>query len=156
MKERMKITGKFVAVLRDRDGKVKQRITTRNAFTDDGYDLLCALLGSGAEDFLSHLAIGWGTGADTPFSADQVDLQGEYAERKAAVFAHAGGTKVLTLSATWGIAEPIDDTVNIEEYGVFNALAGPTMLSRAVRSPALSKLTTDELDLTWTLTLSQP
>lgn len=154
MHEHPKITGEVTIRVFGPDGKLKDERKTENAITDAGFDLICALLGNPTRPTqLTHIGIGWGTGANTAFAATQTDLQGVNKDRNAATYAHTNGTKVFSLEATWGANDPSTSEAIIEESGCFNAASGGTMLNRVVFT-GIAKQPADTVTIRWTFTLS--
>ena len=151
MKEKLMLKGRATFRLFDKDGNLKYEDTVENGITDDGYDLVCQLLAGVGGNKLSHVGIG---DDDTAFDPTDTDLLGT-SYRKAGTYAHTGGTKVFTITATWGQDEPIAGTFAVKEGGVFNAASGGTMLSRLTRA-VLNKLADDTLEVEYEFTLSNP
>lgn len=154
MQERPQITGEVTIQLFGPDGKLKDERKKKNTITNAGFDLICALLGNPTRPTqLTHIGIGWGTGANTAFAATQTDLQGANKDRNAATYAYTSGMKTFTLDATWGANDPSTSEAIIEESGCFNAASGGTMLNRVVFT-GIAKQPADTLKITWTFTLS--
>lgn len=154
MKESPRIAAEVIVQVISPDGKLKDERRTTNTITDAGFDLICALLGNPTRPTqLTHIGIGWGTGANTAFAATQTDLQGVNKDRNAATYAHTNGTKTFTLEATWGANDPSTSEAVIEESGCFNAASGGTMLNRVVFA-GIAKQPADTIKFTWTFTLS--
>lgn len=150
-REMIVLKGRATFRLFDRDGNLKHEDVIENGITDDGYDLVCQLLAGVGGTKVSYIGIG---DDNTAFDPTQTDLQGT-SYRKSATYAHTGGTKVFTLTASWGQDEPIAGTFGVEEGGIFNAASGGDMLSRLTRA-VLSKLADDTLEVEYEFTLSNP
>lgn len=147
--EKMGVKGRFKLICRDADGKVKWRQTIDNAVMNGGFDfILDAMFKSAQPSEMTHVGIG---SSNTAVAATQTALQTELA-REAAVYAHATGTKVATMTATFG---PETGTGTVREVGVFNGSAAGTMLARALLSPQRAKAAGDALEIEYTFTLSQ-
>jgi len=152
-KANISVKGMCEMILRGPDGRIKQRMVAENDLTNNGFDLIAALMAnptppSGYSAKVSYLGIGWGVGANTAFAAAQTDLQGASKNRKAATYSHTPGTKIFALQATWGPNEPLAGPVPIEEVGSFNAAAAGVMFSRLTR-PLLTKLAVDTLEFNY-------
>lgn len=152
MNDKSGLKGQVEIILRDASGKIKAHETMMNAITNIGFDQACALLGDAAVK-LSYIGIGYGAGSQTAFDPVQTDLQGASKLRQTVVYTHTGGTKVFQLATTFGVGVPAVQA-DIGEIGVFWGASGANMFSRLVRSVVLSKLTTDSLEIRWTLTFS--
>lgn len=114
--------------------------TFDNLITDAGFDLIANTLGLNAQPSdITHMAIGsgavGGTGDTTLTSEDN---------RQTAVFAHTGGTKTFTFTATFA------SVVAATEYGCFNAAAAGSMFNTA----GFTAITVDSLEIVCTVTLS--
>jgi len=148
-----KLKGRCEMTLRGPDGVVKERRVFMNDITNNGFDLICALMANptpptGYSEKVAYLGLGWGVGANTPFDQAHPDLMGASKNRKKATYTHTPGTKIFSLQATWGPNEPLASTVPIEEVGSFNAAAAGVMFSRLVR-PLLSKTALDTLEVNY-------
>lgn len=103
------------------------------ALTNAGRDYLAGAIvtapGTPFNNANAHIAVGNGTAA---FAAGQTDLQGATRTRKAmdAGYPTTAGN-VLTYRATYATTEANHAW---EEWGVFNAAAGGTMLNRKVEA----------------------
>jgi len=153
MNDKIGMVGVFETILRDKDGRVKAHETVRNGITTIGFDQACALLGDAAVK-IAYLGVGWGVGADGAFAVGQTDLLGASKNRKGATYTHTPGTKTFTITASWGVNDPVAGTADIGEIGTFWGASGANMFSRLPRSSRLNKLATDTLEIRWTLTLA--
>jgi len=102
------------------------------ALTNAGRDAIAGLLVGIGTDFSepnAHIGVGDGTAA---FDAAQTDLQGTNKVRKGmdAGYPQRNGN-VLTFRATFGGS---DANFSWQEWGVFNAASGGTMLNRLVEN----------------------
>ena len=144
MKEKVQVKGKLdlYGYNRGEDGELHQVFhkSIDNGVVDDGFDLLCDVLGNSTQpDSLSYMAVGDGVaGGD-----DATALTNE-TDRQSAAYAHTSGTKYFTLTATFTSPD------GIKEYGLFNADSGGTMFNIASFDP----ITVDELVATATVTFS--
>lgn len=148
MKDNFKIKGQMELVLFKADGTVETRFKD-NMILDVGFDFIADAIGkaSGRPNVMSHIAIGSGT---TAVAAGQTALVTEI-DRNAATYAHTPGTKVFTLSATFGAGEGVGA---ITEAGVVNAGSAGTFIDRVVFA-VINKGTSDTLTVTFSFTLSE-
>ena len=108
--------------------------------------MLNLLIGAGGTAFNAancHLGVG---NSSTAAAAAQTDLQGSSKERKVVDGAPSQGSQIITFVATFGSA---NGNFAWEEFGIFNASSGGTMLSRKV-----SSLGTKASGATWVLTVT--
>lgn len=149
--ERLSLVGRVTFRLFDKNGRLKYEDVVENGITDDGYDLVAQLLAGAGGNKLSHVGIG---DDGTAFASTQTDLLGT-SYRKSASYAHTGGTVIFTMTASWGVNEPIAGTFGVQETGLFNAATGGDMLSRLTRS-VLNKQADDTLEVEYEITMSNP
>jgi hypothetical protein len=118
-----------------------------NVLTNAGITaLLTLLIGGGGTPFNSsncHLGVGNSSTAENP---SQTDLQGSSKERKIVDSAPSRTAQTLTFVSTFG---PTNANFSWNEFGIFNAASGGTMLSRKV-----SSLGTKASGSTWVLTVT--
>ncbi|TET08525.1 MAG: hypothetical protein E3J83_03545 [Candidatus Atribacteria bacterium] len=114
--------------------------TVNNLITDDGFDLICDVLGLNAQPSdITHMAIGSGTGqgtGDTTLSSED--------QRGTAVYAHTGGAKTCTFTKTFSTV------VAATEYGLFNDASAGDMFNVA----DFNAITVDSLQIVATITFS--
>lgn len=138
--------GTMLATLTKADGSV-ELIKRNNLVVDAGFDLIAdAIGGSSRPAIISHIAVG--TGVVAAVVADTT--LGTELNRQAATYAHTGGTKVFTMTATFA---PGTATGAITESGVLNAATAGALLDRVV-FPVINKGVDDNLSITFTFTLS--
>lgn len=146
-REGLNAHGAGTFILRKANGEVEV-VHRDNLIVTVGFDFICDCIGKSASrpNVVSHIAVGTGT---TAAAAGQTALVTELA-RVAATYAHAAGTKVFTMTASFaaGVA-----TGAITEAGVLNAASAGTMLDRVV-FPVINKGADDTLDAIFTFTLS--
>lgn len=111
-----------------------------------------ATIGAGVTAFNnanSHIGVGDST---TAHAVGQTDLQAAANKMRKAMDATypSGGTNVLTFRATFGTG---DANFTWNEWGIFNAASGGTMLSRKVESLG-TKTSTQTWQFTTTLTFT--
>lgn len=140
--------GQFRGVLLDKDGNPIDERVADNLIVNAGFDLIADSLGAGSRpSVISH--IGVGTSSTAP-SAGQTALVTQLGSRVAASYAHTGGTKVFTMSATFN---PGASTGALVEAGVFNASTAGSMLDRVTFS-VVNKGANDTLTTTFTFTMT--
>lgn len=145
--DKLKMHGALTLVL-DREDGTQEVIHKDNIIVNVGFDLICDALGKSASrpNVISHIAVG--TGAVAAAAGDTA--LGAESARVAATYAHTAGTKVFTMTATFGAGVA---TAALTEAGVFNAASAGTMLDRVV-FPVVNKGANDTLTATFTFTLS--
>lgn len=138
--EGLKITGGLKLVGKDKDGNILFVKKQKNLITNDGFDLICDVIGLNAQPSdITHMAIGTGTAGDATATA----LASE-TDRQTGVYAHTTGTKTFTFTGTF------TSVSSGTEYGCFNASTGGDMLNTA----GFSSITVDSLEIETTFTLS--
>lgn len=141
------ISGVMTAVLAKADGTVES-VEKHNMILNAGFDFICDAIGNATQPTeMNYIAVGTGS---TSVAATQTQLVAEI-DRNAASYAHTAGTKVFTLTATFGTGEAVGA---ITEAGVANASTGGIFLDR-VTFPVINKETNDTLTITFTFTLSE-
>lgn len=144
--ENLKVDGVLTLTINKANGE-STTFCKHNMIVNGGYDLICNALGAGSRPgILSHIALGTGT---TAVAATQTTLVTELT-RLAAAYAHTAGTKVFTMSATFGAGVA---TGAITEAGVFNAASGGTMFDR-ITFEVINKGADDTITAQFTFTLS--
>jgi hypothetical protein len=124
------------------------------ALTNAGRNLIATMLVGGAATAFNAANAYLGSGnSNTAFAGAQTDLQGASKSRKAMDATYpTQATNVLTFRSTWGTSE---GNYAWEEWGVFNASSGGTMLSRKVESLG-TKTSAQSWELTATITVNNP
>ena len=139
-KEAMKICGKLKLTGRDREGNIQFIKHLPNLITNAGFDLIANVLGLNAQPSdITHMAIGDGAVGN----ATATTLTSE-TDRQLAVYAHTGGTKTFTFTATF------TTVVAATEYGCLNADAAGSLFNTA----GFTAITVDSLEIVCTITLS--
>ena len=147
--EAAELAGHFKLECRDHDGNRKWTEEVDNLITNNGFDFIVeAVFTNQGSDRMTHIGIG---SSNRAAAANQTSLVSQ-SVRIALSYAHTDGTKVVVLTANFGVNV---GTGQVQEIGVFSAANGGTMLSRAVLRTARTKLASDSLLITYTLTLSQ-
>jgi len=132
-KEVMGMSDRLIAVVKDKDGNVKQVFDSgwsKNGITNAGFAEVAGLIiGIAGVTPFGYIAIGTGTDA---FNPAQTALVTEV-KRKAATVSRVT-TNVTNdtaqFEATFSAADGLSGTSAITESGVFNASSGGTMLCR--------------------------
>lgn len=146
--EKLKFKGTFEAVLRDKDGKIKDTRKVPNLITDAGFDGViqrCFSTGTGSDSF-NYIAIGSG---DTAAATGDTAL-GSEAARAEGTYAYTDGTAAFTLTKTFA-AGTADGS--IYESGIFNSGVDGQLWNRQVFA-VINKGASDSLQVTWTGSLS--
>ncbi|HAV42644.1 TPA: hypothetical protein DCX15_01320 [bacterium] len=133
MAEGLTIKGTFTGIVTSSMGEVLNVVSQENHITTLGWDNICDMIGQTPQPGpITHLGIGWGAGATTPFDPAQSDLQGANTSRKTCSYTHAAGTTTFFLESVWGVNDPSATSITIEEGGTFLQAVGGTMISRSV------------------------
>jgi len=147
----LKVTGHIEFVVKDLNGNVKQRHSTKNIVTTVGKAYLAAWLAQPSQStpFMTYVGLGTGT---SPASATDTALQAELT-----VAGYSRALAALSSVSTSWVSESIfpagDGTATITEAGIFSAATGGTLFAHQVFSP-IGKTATDELTITWSVTFS--
>lgn len=138
--EKLRVCGKVTLIGRDKTGKLLFVKNLPNLITDAGFDLISNVLGLNSQPSdITHMAIGDGTAGGTGATT----LTNE-TDRQTAAYAHTGGTKTMTFTATF------TSVVAATEYGCLNASSGGSLLNTA----GFTAITVDSLEIVCTITLS--
>ena len=137
--------GDVTLVLRDCEGKIKEKQEFHNLVVTTGCELIASQLSDGTISKPSHMAIGSGT--VTPKKTD-TKLGSELHRNQFTVNGNRNGAQV-TYKALFGAGE---GTGAVTEVGIFNAASAGTMLNRATFA-VVNKAPTDSLEITWNLTI---
>lgn len=147
VKDKLKLKGSFIAVIKHADGSVETR-RKDNLILNVGFDFVANAIGAATSRpaAMGYTAVGTGT---TAVAASQTALVAELA-RKAATYSHTTGTKVFTLTTFFAAGEA---TGAITEAGICNAASAGIFLDR-VTFDVINKAPDDELTTTFQFTLS--
>lgn len=130
------------AVLKDREGNVKQREVVHNTVTTAGKNMIAdRLLASPTLGLPTHMAVGTGTGGTTSLTTET--------DRNALTSKNRSNA-VVTMVGDWAAG---DATAAITEAGVFDASSSGNMHLYTSFS-AINKGAADTLTITWTLTIA--
>lgn len=138
--------GELEIILRDKDGKIKERRIERNLLVNTGLNAILDRLVGTSEAVMSHMALGSGT---TAAAAGNTALVTQLGNREAIDSSTVSGASVSYASTF----ENGDATGTVTEAGIFNASTSGTMLCRSVFS-AITKGANDSLSITWTITVT--
>lgn len=143
----LKIAGQIHIQLFDKDGNLKDERKIHNVITKVGDAWVADQLSDQGQGAMSHMAIGTGTNAA---SSDDTTLQTELDRNALTSTTQGAGAddNDVIYVGDWGAG---DGTGAITEAGIFNNVAGGTMLCRQVFA-AVNKAATDTLKITWTIT----
>jgi len=158
-KENMGMSDRLIAVVKDREGNVKQVYDSgwsKNGITNAGFAEVAGLIiGITGVTPFSYIAIGTGT---TAFDPTQTALVTE-AKRKSATVSRVTTTvtnDTAQLQATFSSADGLTGTSAITESGVFNASTGGIMLCRQTFAPLnINWDAGDSLTITWKIQVKQ-
>ena len=138
--------GDVTLVLRDCEGKIKEKQEFHNLVVTTGCELIASQLSDGLISKPSHMAIGSGT--VEPKKSD-TKLGTELHRNPFISNATRNGAQV-TYKALFGAGE---GTGAVTEVGIFNAETAGTMLNRATFA-VVNKAPTDSLESTWVITIN--
>ncbi len=145
IKEGLTFKGRFIGILKDKNGNVKQRIEKENLIVNGGKDGIAdQLLNNPTIPVPSHMGLGEGT---TPPTVGDTALENERGTRQ--TLTKERELNELELYAVFGPNEPVNDTMTITEAGIFNAASGGTMWAR-ITFGVVTKEPSDTFDITWT------
>ncbi len=140
------LKGQLEIVLRDRNGKIKERRKERNLIVNTGLNAILDRLVGTSEAVMSHMGLG---SSSTAAAAGQTALVSQLGSREAIDSSTVTGSSVAYVCTF----EAGDATGTITEAGIFNASSGGTMLCRSVFS-SITKGANDSLNVTWTITVT--
>lgn len=142
----IKLVGHVEAVLRDKNGNVKQRLAINNLVVNTGKNWFAKVLAGESFNSMTHMAIGT---SSTSASASQTALVGTELGR-VAVDSKTRTDNAVAVVATFPAGT---GTGTVNEAGIFDASSSGTMLARVVFSGAVTKAADDELQVSWTITI---
>ncbi len=140
------LKGQLEIVLRDKNGKIKERRKERNLIVNTGLNAILDRLVGTSEAVMSHMGLG---SSSTAAAAGQTALVSQLGSREAIDSSTVTGSSVAYVCTF----EAGDATGTITEAGIFNASSGGTMLCRSVFS-SITKGANDSLNVTWTITVT--
>lgn len=127
-------------------GETKQEFEQANLVVTTGKVQLAKQLNAESVNAMTHVAIG--TSSQSPAAGD-TGLVGTEVARVAA-------TKTRTTNAVQFVASYAPGTgtsATINEAGIFDGSSGTVMLARVITSSTINKTASDQLDITWTITI---
>ena len=128
--ENVRLNGWITAIVRDRNGNIKEAVEIHNLITNVGKATIAGLIGGLATNKFTYMAIGSdATAAD----ATQTALVAEIA-RKAGTASQITTTvsnDTYQLEATFSSSDSLSGTASIQESGLFDAASAGNMLNRA-------------------------
>lgn len=141
--------GIYHAVLRGRDGRIKEGRIFKNLITSAGKAGVASRInGSGAEAAFVYLAVGTGTtAAAAGDTALQTEITGSGLDRVSATASRVT-TSVTNDTAQLATTFTVTGTKAVTEAGILNAASTGTLLSRQVFS-AINVVNGDSLALTY-------
>lgn len=146
-RESLSLAGEVTFVLKDKEGKIKDKRQVKNLITDAGFDFVCDVMGKAAQPAdMSYTAIGTGTTAATDTNTE---LETE-STRKTNAYGHTTGENTYYSTCTFGAGE---GTGAITESGMLNHATTGSLLCRQTFS-VINKGADDSLEVTWKITLS--
>lgn len=148
MNNNINISGIVKYTLRGPDNNIKDQRKIKNLITNVGFDFICDVMGHTTQPTeAQYIAVGTGTAAA---NVTDITLQTELGTRSIGVYTHSVGTKVYTMTVTYGAGV---NTGAITESGMLNAAAAGTLLNRQVFA-VINKGAADSLEIEWEITLS--
>ena len=144
--ETIGIKGALTIILKDKDGKIKEKRELKNLVVQAGTEFIASRMLGDSEVPMTAMGVGSGL---TDARPSDVDLQLVINERVLLDSATASVNKVVYVCSfkdTFGEA-------SISEAGIFNAPTGGTMLCRTV-FPVINKQAADSISISWTITLT--
>lgn len=147
--EKLKLSGEVSLVLRDKDGNIKETREIKNLVVNAGLAYIISRMVGTTQNVMSHMALGAGTTAAAPSQPDLVSMLGSREALDSTTITGTNNERVQYVASF----EPGDATGAVTEAGLFNAASGGTMLCRTV-FPVVNKSADDQLNVTWTVTLS--
>jgi hypothetical protein len=152
LKEGIKATGKFTAVLTGKDGKVKETREVNNLVVTAGKTALAAFMAAAtnAAPFMPFMAIGTDDGTILPLAVGNVALGAAVGTRPTNTITSAGA--VYQAIGVFAAGNPATLQI-IAEAGLWSLVTGGTLFARQVFAP-ISKDTGDTLTITWQVTIS--
>jgi len=146
-KDGIKANGTVSIVLQDEHGNVKETCKVKNLIVDTGLDFIASRMKDATATAMTHMAAGSGT---TAASASDTDLESILGSVELLDSTNVTDNSIVYISTF----EAGDATGTVSELGIFNAASGGTMLCRTVLGSAITKSATDQMQVTWTITIT--
>lgn len=150
--ESLKITGKFILTLRDKNGVVKDERVVKNTIVTAGKNFLANWLIQATQSgsFMSWLALGSGTtGALITDTTLETEFTGGSNVRVAGTLSAPGATNIWQ---NQGVFAAGNGTGAVTEAGVLSASSAGTLLARQTFA-VINKGASDSLTVTWQVTI---
>lgn len=143
----MKLTGHVhCKVFNPLTGVVSQEFEQHNLVVTTGKVQLAKQLNAESVNAMTHVAIG--TSNQSPAAGD-TGLVGSELARVAATKTRT--TNAVAFAASYAPGTGTSATIN--EAGIFDGSSGTVMLARVITSSTINKAASDQLDITWTITI---
>lgn len=146
LNDAIKLKGRVGIVVKDKNGKVKEKREETNLVVDTGLDYIASRMKDATATAMTHMGLGTGT---TAAAAGDTDL-GTLAGSREALDSTTVTSNAINYVCNF---EANDVTGAITEAGIFNAASAGTMLCRVVFSP-VTLTSTDSISVDWTVTIS--
>lgn len=146
LNDAIKLKGRVGIVVKDENGKIKEKREETNLVVDTGLDYIASRMKDATATAMTHMGLGTGT---TAAAAGDTDL-GTLAGSREALDSTTVTDNTINYVCNF---EANDVTGAITEAGIFNAASAGTMLCRVVFSP-VNLTSTDSISVDWTITLS--
>lgn len=146
MQDSIKLSGKLEIIHKDALGAIKDKRTESNLVVATGLAFIASRMASGSATLMSHMAVG---SSSVAVAANQTDLVSILGVREQL----DSSTSLLNAATYKATFEAGEGTGVITEAGIFNSSTGGDMLCRTVFS-AITKDSTDTIEITWTITLN--
>lgn len=150
MKDSLKLKGTVTAILRDKDGNIKQEQTIHNLVVTGGLGFITDRMQGAGTAVISHMGVGTTNTApatgNTALAAETGTRASVTASRVTTTTSNDTAQYVANFAAG-------NATGALVEAGLFNASTGPLMVSRVVFS-VINKGASDQLDITWKIQLT--
>lgn len=144
-KDTIKVSGRLVLKLYDKNNNIKKVIEVPNLVVSSGLSYIASRMTSTLIGVMSHMAVGI---SDTATNISQTTLVSEI-DREELTGSLATGS-AITYNATFSAGS---GTGTLVEAGIFNDATTGTMLCRTV-FPAITKEADDILTINWLVSIS--
>jgi len=150
MKENLKLRGIVTAILRDKDGNVKQEQTIDNLVVTGGLGFITDRMQGAGTGVISHMGVGT---TNTAPATGNTALVAEVGTRATVTASRVTTTTANDTAQYVSTFTAGNATGALVEAGLFNASTGPLMVSRVVFA-VINKGASDSLDITWKIQLT--
>ena len=149
-KDSFKAKGRVGIVVKDKDGKVKEKRDIPNKVVDNGLAFIASRMIGTSSSVMTHMALGTNSGSTAESTSNINALDSQIGSRKAFTTAASSSGAVVTYVCQFGTGE---GTGEVREAGIFSAATAGTMLCRTVFA-VVNKDANDTMTITWEITLS--